>query len=95
MSRFYFSFFCIIFSKFILFCIFQIYVDKNSFRNHSLIYFKTKPIKLALQLSLDFFLVAIIINSLSEWLDCGIVWYVLRKQRDFLKETRSIPSFSS
>jgi len=47
-------FFCFIFPIFIHFCMSKIWMDKSNVLNHSLFYFETKAIKLALQLSLYF-----------------------------------------
>jgi len=75
--------FLLIFLRIIRICMARIWMDKNSTTNHSRFYFQTKAIKLALQLSQYFFIYAVINNYFSEWTNCNIVWYVVRKIKKF------------
>ena len=90
LSRFnlWFSLFLFIFSRFILFCITRILINKNSVQNQSLFYFQTTAINLALQL-LPYFFFAVINHSFSELPDCGNVCYVFKKTKKF-RERNSI-----
>jgi len=87
--------FFFIFSKFILFYMARIWIDKSSFRNNFHLYFQTKAIKFALQLSQYYIFFAVINNYFYELPSYDTVRNLFRITKNFLKEIRSIHCLSS